>query len=84
MCGPMPITTPSGNRYFFTLINDYSRFTVIRLLNLKAEIPGVIKEYITKMSVRFGRKPIPLRTDNGKKYISSKLTDFLKKEGIQH
>ncbi|XP_067216875.1 uncharacterized protein [Linepithema humile] len=56
----------------------------VRLLKSKTEVPGVVKEYITEMSVRFGRKPIALRTDNGKEYISSELTDFLKKEGIQH
>lgn len=77
LCGPMPTATPSGNRYFLTLIDDYSRFTVIRLLKSKAEVPGLIKEYIAEMSVRFGRKPIALRTDNGKEYISSELTDFL-------
>jgi len=36
------------------------------------------------MSVRFGRKPIALRTDNGREYVTSELTNFLKKEGIQH
>lgn len=84
LCGPMQTTTPSGNRYFLTLIDDYSRFTVVRLLKSKDEVPGIIKEYIAAMSTRFGRKPIILRTDNGREYVSSELSKFLRKEGIQH
>jgi len=84
LCGPMQTATPTGNKYFLTLIDDYSRFTVIRLLKTKDEVPSVIKEYIAEMSVRFGRKSIALRTDNGREYVTSELTNFLKKEGIQH
>lgn len=36
------------------------------------------------ISTRFNRKPITLRTNNGKKYVSSELSNFLRKEGIQH
>jgi len=43
-----------------------------------------VKEYIAAMTVRFGKKPIALRTDNGKEYVSSELSDFFRKEGIQH
>lgn len=84
LCGPMQTATPSGNKYFLTLIDDYSRFTVVRLLKSKDEVPGVIKEYIAAMSTRFNRKPFALRTDNGKEYVSSELSNFLRKEGIQH
>jgi len=84
LCGPMQTVTPSGNKYFLTLIDDYSRFTVTRLLKTKDEVPDVIKEYIAAMSVRFDRKPLALRTDNGREYVTTELTSFLRKEGIQH
>ena len=29
LCGPMQTATPSRNKYFLTLIDDYSRFTVV-------------------------------------------------------
>jgi len=57
---------------------------VVRLLKSKSEASYAIKEYITAMAVRFSRKPIALRTDNGKEYMSSELKDFLRKEEIQH
>lgn len=41
ICGSMQTATPSGKKYFLTLIDDYSRFTVTRLLKTKTEVPGV-------------------------------------------
>lgn len=61
LCGPMQTATPSGNRYFLTLIDDCSRFTVVRLLKTKDEVLRIIKEYIGAMTVRFGKKPIALQ-----------------------
>lgn len=84
LCGPMQTATPSGNRYFLTLIDDHSRFAVVRLIKSKDEVAGVVQEYIAEMSTRFGRKPIAIRTDNGKEYVSRELENFLRKEGIQH
>lgn len=84
LCGPMQTTTQQGNRYFLTLIDDYSRFTVVRLLKSKDEVPGVVREYLAAMATRFGRKPMVLRTDNGKEYITRELDEFLRREGIQH
>lgn len=84
LCGPMQTPTPSGNRYFLTLIDDYSRFTVVRLIKSKDEVPKVVQEYIASMNTRFGRKPIAIRTDNGKEYVTQELKNFLKREGIQH
>lgn len=83
LCGPMQTTTPSGNRYFLTLIDDYSRFTVVRLLRTKEEAAGAVKDYIAAMGARFGRKPMALRTDNGREYLSKDLIEFLRKEGVE-
>lgn len=77
LCGPMQTATPNGNKYFLTLIDDYSRFTEVRLLKTKDEVPNVIKVYISMMLTRIGRKPIALRTDNGREYVTSELTNFL-------
>lgn len=80
ICGPMQTTTPSGNRYFLSLIDDHSRFTVMRLIKTKDQVAGAIKEYIAAMTTRFGRKPVALRTDNGREYISRELEEFCGKK----
>lgn len=85
LCGPMQTAIPNGNKYFLTLIDNYSRFTVVRLLKSK-EVPNAIKEYVAAMSVRFGKKPmvIQIRTDNDRKYISPELKNYFRKEDIHH
>lgn len=84
LCGPMPTKTPSGNRYFLTFIDDYSRFTVVRLVKSKDQVQGVIQEYIAAMETQFGRKPAVIRSDNGTEYIPKELENFLNKQGIKH
>lgn len=36
ICGPMQTVTPGGRKYFLTLIDDYSRYTIVYLLNEKS------------------------------------------------
>lgn len=80
--GPMQTKTPRENKYFLTLIDDYSRFPVVRLMKSKDEVTEVIKKYVAAMTSRFGRKlTMILRTVNGREYISQELEVFLRKEG---
>lgn len=46
LCGPMECETPGKKRYFLTFIDDYSRFTVLYLLNSKDELPLKLEEYM--------------------------------------
>ncbi|KRX38752.1 Retrovirus-related Pol polyprotein from transposon TNT 1-94 [Trichinella murrelli] len=66
ICGPMPTATPSDHRYMMTLIDDYSRFTVVYLLKTKDEAVDRIKDYVATLHTKFGRNPATLRTDNGR------------------
>lgn len=65
LCGPMENTTPSGNRYFMTMIDDFSRYTVVYLLKNKSEAAGKIKQYVRWTQNKFGRKPLIIRSDGG-------------------
>lgn len=42
-CGPMSTTTPGGNKYFMTMIDDYSCFKTVYLLKAKSEAASKIK-----------------------------------------
>ena len=44
VCGPMQAVTPGNKRYFMTMIDDYSRYTKIFLLNQKSEVTAKIKK----------------------------------------
>lgn len=82
LCGPFNNVTPSGNRYFMSLIDDYSRFAVIYLLKEKSEAKDRIKEYVSFCENHFGTKPKVIRSDGGGEYLNKDLSTFYAKEGI--
>jgi len=83
VCGPMQTTTPSGNKYFMTVIDDFSRYTKVYLLKNKSEVPDRIREYVKYAQTKFGITPKKIRSDRGGEYTSEHLKSFLTSEGIQ-
>ena len=43
VCGLMPTESISGNRYFVTFVDDYSRFCAVYFLKRGAEVPEMFK-----------------------------------------
>lgn len=84
ICGPMQTPTPSGKLYFLTLIDDYSRYTHIYLLERKCEVFQKIKEYTEEMKNKFNKTIKVLRSDNGGEYISKTMDEYFKMNGIKH
>lgn len=82
LCGPMRTTTPGGKRFLMTMIDDYSRYTVVYLLAKKSEAQGKIKEYVRFVETLFGRKPKIVRSDGGGEYCNDGLRMFFADEGI--
>lgn len=83
VCGPMQKESPSGKKYILTLIDDFSRFTIIYLLREKSEVEEKLREYVLMVSNKFSRKPKVMRSDRGGEYIGQKVTSFFKSQGIQ-
>jgi transposase InsO family protein len=73
LCGPMQNATPSGKRYFMTMIDDYSRFTQVYFLKFKSEVSKFINEYIKYAENKFEKKVKVIRSDNGREYITKEL-----------
>ena len=42
LCRPMPVTSTGENHYFLTLIDDFSKFTVMKLLKMKDEVADAV------------------------------------------
>lgn len=83
VCGPMKTASASGKRYILTLIDDFSRFTVIHLLEKKSEVFQKFKEYVEMVKTMFGKKPKYIRSDRGGEYVNKEFHAYLKQEGIQ-
>lgn len=76
ICGPMNTMSPGGSRYFLTMIDDHSRYTVVYFLKKKSEAADVIEDYVSMVKNRFGRCPTVIRSDQGGEY-KSKLKEVL-------
>ena len=83
VCGPMQTSTPSGNRYFLTMIDDHSKYTVVYLLKHKSEVSSKIKDYVKYVQTKFQITPKTIRSDRGGEYTAENLKTFLTNEGIQ-
>jgi hypothetical protein len=82
VCGPMQTVTPGGSKYFLTLIDDYSRYSVLYLLKNKSEVTVKVKEYVKFVQTKFNRTPKVIRSDNGGEYVNEGLRSFFRNEGI--
>ena len=83
VCGPMQTMTPSGNRYFMTVIDDHSKYTILYLLKTKSEVATKIKEYVKFVQTKFNRTPKVIRSDRGGEYVNEEMTKFYRSEGIK-
>ncbi|KXJ83125.1 hypothetical protein RP20_CCG008961 [Aedes albopictus] len=82
--GPMEVATPRGNRYYMVLVDDYSRYSVVYLLQHKSDAEVKIREYCNMMKNQFGRFPKCIRSDGGGEYSGSALKTFFADNGIVH
>lgn len=83
LCGPMPVVSKGGSEYFVTVLDDYSKLSVVTPIVRKSETPAVIKSVITFLETQTGLTTQRLRCDNGSEYINAELQSFLKDKGIK-
>lgn len=65
LCGPISPPTPSGNRHFLLLVDDYSHFMWVALLPSKDGAPAAIRRIQAAVEHKSGHKLRTLRTDGG-------------------
>ncbi|GFT43152.1 retrovirus-related Pol polyprotein from transposon TNT 1-94 [Trichonephila clavipes] len=84
LCGPMPIESQGGNKYFLSIIDDYSRKVTVFPIRNKS---GVFHTFIRfqKRAERFlSKKVIAVRTDGGLEFCNKDMDNFLTELGIKH
>ncbi|GBN76962.1 Retrovirus-related Pol polyprotein from transposon TNT 1-94 [Araneus ventricosus] len=78
ICGPIVPKTFAGEQYFMTLIDNYSRFTEVRLLKRKSDAASELKNFCQlNPSVK------KIRCDNGKEYVDGEFVKFANEAGIK-
>lgn len=84
LCGPMPLKSIGGSKYFLTFTDDYSRKTVVFCLKSKDEVADYMRRYIARVERESDRKLKRIRTDNGLEFCNKQLTDLFNDLGIKH
>ena len=82
LCGPFRVATPAGHRYFITFIDDYSKYTVVRLLRRKSHASQAVKDFHEEYTKALGLPLKVMRSDNGGEYVNDDLQNWLKDRGV--
>ena len=72
-----------GNRYFFLIVDDYSRYIWIYVIEIKDEAFSSFKNFKARFESESSLKLKALRTDRGGEFVSKQFVDFFDKKGIK-
>jgi hypothetical protein len=78
-----PFSTPSfnGSQFFLTIVDDYSRFTWVYLMQHKSQTHVLIESFYHLVETQFSSKIKCIRTDNVSEFL---MTAFFSSKGIIH
>jgi transposase InsO family protein len=82
LCGPISPIVYNGHRYVYTIIDDFSQFTMIKTFKNKSEAAQAVLELISSMESQSGYRAKILQTDNGREYRSNEFISDLNKHEL--
>lgn len=82
--GPHKHPTYYRKHYFLTIVDDYSRFTWVFLLQSKREVGVVLKDFFSMICNQFGCSVKTIRSDNGTEFFNSQMNALFSTLGIVH
>nr|GFC96219.1 integrase, catalytic region, zinc finger, CCHC-type, peptidase aspartic, catalytic [Tanacetum cinerariifolium] len=82
LCGPMRVQTINGKKYILVIVDDYSRFTWVKISRSKDETPNVVIKFITHIQVGLNKSVRYVRTDNGIEFVNHTMTEYYERIGI--
>ncbi|GKC76735.1 retrovirus-related pol polyprotein from transposon TNT 1-94 [Tanacetum coccineum] len=84
LCRPMRIQSINGRKYMLVIIDDYSRFTWVKFLRSKDEVPEFVIKVLKIIQVRLNTTFCNIRTDNGTEFVNQTLKAYYEEVGISH
>ena len=76
LCGPLPLISFYGFKYFLTFIDDYSRCTWVYFIKIKSEVFDMFLAYKAILEKQSGHHILNLRSDNGGEYVNNMFITF--------
>jgi hypothetical protein len=83
LCGLVTPATPIGNKFFFLLVDDLSRYMWDSLMSSKNQAMTMFVAFKGRAKAEFGRKLGTLRIDRGGEFMALVFLDHYVEEGIQ-
>lgn len=84
MCGPITLETPSGNKYFLLLVDDYSCYMWVSLLPSKDAPAAAIKSIQEDVERKTGKKLLTLCTERGGEFTTTEFNKYCAALGVHH
>lgn len=81
--GPSCTPTQGGNKYFLSIIDDFSRKVWVFLMKNKSDVFENFKNWKTVIENQTGKKIGTLRTDNGLEFCNAQLEELCVQSGIK-
>ncbi|GFY22341.1 retrovirus-related Pol polyprotein from transposon TNT 1-94 [Trichonephila clavipes] len=84
LCGPMPTESQGDNKYFLSIIDDYSRKVTVFPIRNKSDVFHTFIRFQKRAERFLSKKVIAVRTDGGLKFCNKDMDNFLTELGIKH
>ena len=84
VCGPMPVASLGGGRYFATFLDDFTKMSVVRIIRSKSDVAAEVQQVLAMLERQSGKLTKAVRTDGGGEYVNHTLEDFMRSRGISH
>ncbi|GKC04844.1 retrovirus-related pol polyprotein from transposon TNT 1-94 [Tanacetum coccineum] len=84
LCGPMRVQKINGKKFILVIVDDYSRFTWVKLLRSKDETPEVVIKFLKQIQVGLNKTIRYIYTDNDTEFVNKDLTAYYEHVGIFH
>ncbi|KAL2232804.1 UNVERIFIED_CONTAM: Retrovirus-related Pol polyprotein from transposon TNT 1-94 [Sesamum indicum] len=81
--GPSNTPTHGGNRYFLSIIDNFSRKVFVFLMKHKSEVFDKFKKWKILVENQTGKRLKSLRTDNGLEFCNKSFSDMCEEFGIK-
>ena len=82
--GLAPIVGGNGFRYFVIFVDDCTRMTWVYFLKHKSEVFDRFTSFLKLIQTQFHTTIKTLRSDNGREFVNTTMTNFCKEKRIIH
>ncbi|GJY17846.1 retrovirus-related pol polyprotein from transposon TNT 1-94 [Tanacetum coccineum] len=76
------LQTINGKKYILVIVDDYSRFTWVKFLRSKDEIPEFVIKFLKQIQVGLNKTVRYIRTDNGTEFVNKDLIAYYESVGL--